>query len=319
MSYHFLFSLLFLFTLLFLFKISSVSPAPLPDETNGTITNGTQDRAASVGSSFGTAVINTQELTIFDYHDSQIYIYSALLNENENGATPQKWRFYYVPIMAPITDNTLGNDAWIWTVNSEVRLKLMLGNQEVEELARNAIIKKFPSEISQYSQFWTVTPLIIDSLMAYIVTGTTSPVQGVTPYRAVNPNSLTMTFRFESSSSSNAQLIMSKIKNGDYSIEIAFYFAGFKQVTTNLVSITADQLKNVLSKTVADGGNTNAQYIHRNQAAKFVGKYVTNVKKMIYIENANTNLTSLNNGLEDQFVSLLEQGKKNMARKMMIL
>jgi len=214
--------------------------------------------------------------------------------------------------MVPIIDNTRINDTWIWNVNSEIRMKLMVGNQQVQELARNAITEKYASQISQYSQFWTIAPLMIDSLMAYIVSGTTSPVQGVTPNRAVNPNSLTITFRFECSSPSNAQLIMSKIKDGDYSIEIAFYFAGFRQVTTNIMSITADQLKNVLSKTSADGGNTNSHYIHRNQAAKFVAKYITNVKKMIYIENANINLTSLNNDLEDQFISLLEQGKKDV-------
>ncbi|CAF4044707.1 unnamed protein product [Rotaria sordida] len=293
----------------------SVSSAPLLDETNSTRRSSTQARAASDDSSLGRAVVNTQELTISDYHGSQVYIYSAVSNENENKAEPQKWRFYYVPIMAPTIDNTLGNDTWIWDINSEIRLKLMLGNQEVQELARNAITKKYPSQVSQYSQLWTVAPLIIDSLMAYVASSTASPVQGVTPNRIVNPNSLTLTFRFECSSPSNAQLIMSKIKNGDYSTEIAFYFAGFKQVTTNLVSITADQLKNVLSKTAADGGNTNAQYIHRNQAAKFVAKYVTNVKKMIYVENANTNLTSLTNGLEDQFISMLEQGKKDVEKK----
>jgi hypothetical protein len=68
-------------------------------------------------------------------------------------------------------------------------------------------------------------------------------------------------------------------------------------------------LKSVSSKTTADGGNTDAKFIHRNQASKFVGQYVTNVKKMIYSENAEVDTQSLAKGLEDQFISLLQQGK----------
>ncbi|CAF3896706.1 unnamed protein product, partial [Rotaria sp. Silwood1] len=261
-------------------------------------------RAAS-DPSFATAIVNTQILTILYYHGAQVYIYSALSNENENKLTPQKWLFYYVPIMAPTQDS---NDSWIWLVNNEIRLKLMLGNQNVEELARKAIIDKYDLSITQYSKYWTVAPLIIDSLMAYIVDGATLPVAGVHPYRVVHPNSLILTFRFQCSENGTARQIIEKIKNGDYEIELAFYFAGFRQISTNLISITSDQLKNVLSKTIADGANANAQYIHRNQASKFVGNYVTNVKKMIYMENTNTNLSLLTNGLEEQFISLLQQG-----------
>ncbi|CAF1523447.1 unnamed protein product, partial [Rotaria sordida] len=214
-------------------------------------------RAAS-DPSFATAVVNTQILTILNYHGAQVYIYSALSNENENKLTPQKWVFYYVPIMAPTQDS---NDSWIWLVNNEIRLKLMLGNQNIEELARKAIIDKYDLRITQYSKYWTVAPLIIDSLMAYIVDGATLPVAGVHPYRVVHPNSLVLTFRFQCSENGTARQIIEKIKNSDYEIELAFYFAGFRQISTNLISITSDQLKNVLGKTIAGGANADAQYI----------------------------------------------------------
>ncbi|CAF1045207.1 unnamed protein product [Didymodactylos carnosus] len=326
MSHHSLSAVFFLFTLFFLFKVSIASAAALlpdivnnDDKTNETITSGTQARAASTDSSLATAVVNTQVLTIFQYQGTRVYVYSALSNENENKAEPQKWVFYYVPTMVPvIQQQQQGNkdtSSWVWSVNSEIRLALSVGTDETDELARQATIAKYSLSISQYSKYWTIAPLMIDSLMAYIVNAVSSPVQGVTPYRTVNPNSLTIIFRFECSSQSNAQLIIPKIKNGDYSIKIAFYFAGFNQVTTNFVSITAEQLKNVLSKTTADGGNTNAQYIHRNQAGKFVGKYLINVKKMMYVENSNANVTSLTDGFEEQFISLLEQGNSNVAQK----
>jgi len=78
-------------------------------------------------------------------------------------------------------------------------------------------------------------------------------------------------------------------------------------------TITGDQLKSVLSKTTADGGNTNPTYIHRNhQASKYVGRYVANVRKMMYIENPNTNLSQMTDGLEEQFTAMFQQGKKTM-------
>ncbi|CAF1332399.1 unnamed protein product [Adineta ricciae] len=248
----------------------------------------------------------TQILTIVDYKGSQVYIYGAISNENENKLTPQKWIFYYVPVMAR-SQNGLG-DRWIWSSNTEIRLTLMLGNPEIQELARKAIVDKYDPNVSQYSKSWTVAPLMIDSLTAFIVSGRASPVAGVHPYRVVHPNSLTMTFRFQCSSKETAELIAKKVANGDYEIEIAFYFAGFKHMTTNFFSITSDQLKSVLSKTIVDGGSITAQYIHRNQASKFIENYIANVKKMIYMENINAVTASLINDLEEQFISLLQQG-----------
>ncbi|CAF1603356.1 unnamed protein product [Rotaria magnacalcarata] len=149
---------------------------------------------------------------------------------------------------------------------------------------------------------------MIDSLTAYIVRGTNLPVEGVYPYKALHPNQLTMICRFQCSSAENANDIVKKIIDGYYEIEMAFRFAGFKQVSTNMISITSDQLKSVLSKTIADGGNKNAQYIHRNQGTSFLSKYFINVKKMIYMERENANMSSLSSGLNDQFISLLQQG-----------
>ncbi|CAF2774091.1 unnamed protein product [Rotaria sp. Silwood2] len=124
--------------------------------------------------------------------------------------------------------------------------------------------------------------------MAYIVRGADSPVEGVDPYKLVNPNQLTMTFRFQCSSQQIANETATKISDGEYEIQISFFFAGFKQVSTNLVSISSDQLRSVLSKTVADGGSTSA-------------------KKMIYMEKEDSISSMLINGLEDQFKASLDQ------------
>ncbi|CAM4755969.1 unnamed protein product [Rotaria magnacalcarata] len=243
--------------------------------TSGTpvMRNDTSRHLLGRKSSLATAIVNIQVLTVFSYQDNQIYVYHALSNENDNAQTPQKWIFYFVPIMLAFqTDNA--NDEWIFA----------------------------------YSKYWDVVPLMIDSLTAYIVRGTNLPVEGVYPYKALHPNQLTMICRFQCSSAENANDIVKKITDGYYEIEMAFRFAGFKQVSTNMISITSDQLKSVLSKTIADGGNKNAQYIHRNQGTSFLSKYFINVKKMIYMERENANMSSLSSGLNDQFISLLQQG-----------
>jgi hypothetical protein len=183
----------------------------------------------------------------------------------------------------------------------------MLANPGVEEQARKAIARKFDrEEVEKYSASWTVAPLMIDSMMAYIVRGSGSPVEGVHPYRAIHPNTSSIIFRFQCSTAETAEYIMRKLEDGSYEIEISFFFAGFKQVSTNLIAITDEQLKSVLSKTSADGGNTSVLYIHRSQLSNFVNKYSMNVKKMIYVENPHA--SGLTQGLEEQFLSLIHQG-----------
>ncbi len=76
-----------------------------------------------------------------------------------------------------------------------------------------------------------------------------------------------------------------------------------------MVSITRDSLKSVLAKTIADGGNTMATYIHRDQANKFVSSYLANVRKIIYKEDPTSNTSSLTAGLEEEFISLMQQGQ----------
>ncbi|CAF2537864.1 unnamed protein product [Rotaria sp. Silwood2] len=213
---------------------------------------GSQQANTYAARGLGDAIVNTHILTVFTYQGNQIYVYGAISNENENLQTPQKWIFYYVPVMLPV----LTANQWITSSENEIRATLTLGNDEVENLARRSIIKKYDYQtISQYSKYWDVAPLMIDSLTAFIIkSSTNTPVEGAHPFTAFHPNTLTMMFRFECSTQRRANDIIQLIRNGDYSIEIAFYFAGFKQITTNFVSITGSQMKSVFSKTIADGG-----------------------------------------------------------------
>ncbi|CAF2021266.1 unnamed protein product, partial [Rotaria magnacalcarata] len=190
-------------------------------------------------------------------------------------------------------------------------ITMLLGDDAVENMAREAISRKYNTKIGEYAKYWDIAPLMIDSLTAYIVQGTNSPIAGVEPYRAIHPNSLIMIFRFKCSTEGNARQIAEMIGSGEYEIEIAFYFAGFRQTSTSFVSITGDQLKAAASKTTADGENPNAQYIHRDQASKFIGKYTMNIKKLVYSESPEANTQALSDGLEVQFLSLLQQAMQD--------
>ncbi|CAF3326679.1 unnamed protein product [Rotaria sp. Silwood2] len=189
-------------------------------------------------------------------------------------------------------------------------MKLTLGNDQVEDAARRAIANRFNAGIvSNDSHFWIVAPLMIDSMTAFIVEVSGDSVEGISPFRLVHPNALAITFRYECSNENKTHEIVEKLIDGDYEIEVHFYFAGFKHVSSNIVSITGQHLKSVVSTTTADGGNSNAKYIHCAQANKFFGIYATNVKKLIYMEKPGVDISSLTSGLDEQFQSLFQQGK----------
>ena len=291
--------LLFAFGLLSLFTCAPIT------SSKDNITHHTSEQSSS--SSLGDAVVNVQHFTQFVYEGSQIYIYSAKLND-EYEHRPLKWSFYYVPVLQPLKSSN--TTEWVWSTKKEVRMKLQMGNDQVEDAARRAIARRFDTDVaSNYSRFWIVAPLMIDSLTAFIVKVSGDPVEGVAPFRLMHPNALTITFRYQCSNENTAYDIVEKLIDGDYEVEVNFYFAGFKHVSLNTASITGEHLKSVLSKTTADGGNSNAKYIHRTQANKFIGIYSTNVKKMIYLEKPGADVSALTSGLDEQFQALFQQGK----------
>lgn len=93
------------------------------------------------GRSLSDVKVNTQVLTIVTYKDSQVYIYSALSNENENKNAPRKWIFYFVPISVPSVTSDAKNK-WAFNVKKEVRVNLVLSNEDVKKLAKIEIMKK---------------------------------------------------------------------------------------------------------------------------------------------------------------------------------
>ena len=269
------------------------------------ITQYTSERSSS--SSLGDAVVNVQHFTQFTYDGNQVYVYSAKMND-EYEQQPLKWSFYYVPVLQPVKSSNTTD--WVWVAKKEARMKLTLGSDQIEDAARRAIARRFDVAVAnKYSQFWIVAPLMIDSVTAFVVKVSGEPVEGMAPYRLAHPSALVTMFRFECSHADVAHDIVEKLIDGDYEIEVNLYFAGFKHVSSNMISLTGEHLRSVLSKTTADGGNSNAKYIHREQAKKFIAKYTYNVRKMIYMERPTGDPSTLTSGLDEQFTALLHQGE----------
>ena len=256
----------------------------------------------------GNVVFNVHHFTQFVFDGNQIYVYSPKKND-ENVQQPQKWTFFYVPILQPVQAAPLL--PWVTVVGLEVRIRLALGTPAVEQAARRAIANQFGEELAnKYAQSWVIAPLMLDSFSAYVVTVGSTPVPGVIPFSIDNPNSNTITLRFICLTKEAALVIAVGLLTGTMDIEVSLYFSGMHRVKTNMITITATNLQSVLSKTIADGGGTNASYIHRDQASSFIAKYITNVKKLIYLEEPDVNISMLTHGLEEQLISLFQLGKK---------
>lgn len=167
--------LLLNFALLPLFAHASIVPS------KNNITQYASERSSS--SSLGDAVVNVQHFTQFTYEGSQVYVYSAKMND-EYEHQPLKWSFYYVFVLEPVKSSNTTD--WVWMNKKEVRMKLTLGNDQIEDAARRAIARRFDVTVTaNYSQFWIVAPLMIDSMTGFVVKVSGEPVEGVATYRLV--------------------------------------------------------------------------------------------------------------------------------------
>ena len=114
--------------------------------------------------SAGEVVFNTHHFTQFLYGDDQVYIYSPQKNA-DNILEPQKWAFYYIPVLQPV--KVQSDSHWVWVHKNEVRVRLALGTTDVEKAARKAISDQYDNEtVNQYSKQWVIAPLMMDSLSA---------------------------------------------------------------------------------------------------------------------------------------------------------
>jgi hypothetical protein len=255
--------------------------------------------------SFANAVVNSKILTSVKYMNTLVHVYRSASNE---GAKPAQWNFYYVPAMIPSLTDDSDKNSWIWATDKTVRMKLMEGNSDLEALIREAVKQKYEPEQAEHARKWVVAPLMIDSMTAFVTTSSGSPAAGVQTYTLVHPNPYVLSFKFECSSPELAVEVRQNILAETYEIKIAFFFAGFTQVSENLISITGDKIADVVSKTAADGNSNSPKFIHRSQKSKFVSAYSVNARQFVYMESPDSSTTSLTAGLREQFNTLFESG-----------
>jgi microcystin-dependent protein len=262
-----------------------------------------------------TSTVNTNILTMFSYENHYVYVYSALANQNDNLRFPERWMFYYVPIaMIPFRRSSEGSQPsteWLTTQENRIRVKILLGNEAITKLAREAIVQKFPTNMSTISKSWDVSPLMIDALTVSVVeSGTGEALPEVNHFEIPHPNGLVVTATFTCLNKEIAQKMLQNILNDVNDIEVAFQFAGFRQVSTSFISITSNKVKEVYKKTVVDGGGTQlTKYIHRGQVDKFAQDYLKNVRVVVYSEkDPESPSNSLVNVLLQRFMSVSRKG-----------
>ena len=257
-----------------------------------------QDHSLARGS------VNVQILTEFEYDNKRIFVYAARSNTDDN---PRTWQFFYVPVLQPVQPS---NSEWVRTEDNKVCFDLITGDDDIRTVAKTAIMRKFKEELTtNFSESWDITPLMIDSLVAYIVRATHTPVHGVLNFQLIHPNHLIIPFCFQSINATRAVQVKDALLKGGYKVEIAFYFDGFYTVDTNMFSITGGHLKEVLNSVSGDGTAQNVSYIHRSQGSKFIAHYLSRIQQVAYRETDAGNKTDSMSDIQQQFMNLFEQSK----------
>jgi hypothetical protein len=234
-----------------------------------------------------------------------VSVYASQSNEGVTSGGILK--FFHVPLMFPIINAEEKN--WIWIPKAEnytqIVISLATSNDEFTKLVHDFIM----NDSTKKNYKVNIAPLVINSLTAIIVSAIGDPISGIHPVHFINPNHISLKFRFQCSSADKAQAAMNQILDGNYNMELSIHYTGLYTLSMNMIKITGKTLKTIISSTTADGGNTSARYIHRTQASKFVSNYMANVKKTIYIENPTADAQLMIAGLEDQFKTLIQLGK----------
>lgn len=211
-----------------------------------------------------------------------------------------------MPIALPVHDD---QSTWAWADKKEVRIKLLLGNEQSDEAALAAIKRKYGPEITAHASSWDVSPLVVDSMNAFIVKNIDSPIEGTAPYRRINVNAKSVVLKFSCTSQETAQVISRGLINGDYDVQIAFHFSSRIELGMNISSATAENLSDALNHTIIDGGNANIQFIHQSQIGDFIRMYTNNLAALIFKEKF-TNTSELLTNLQKEFETRTVAGKR---------
>lgn len=239
--------------------------------------------------------VNTNVYDAVKYNERIVYVYASMTNDAENRQTPSKWIFFYVPLMWPIEyESTSPAKKWIELAKyNRIKIHLTQGDEKLEQIIRETLASKVNESIASHASKWTILPLMIDSLTAYIVKGKYH-VAAIEHCDIVNPSSYTIKLVFRYAPEEEGEDIIEKVLERDYEIELAIRFSGFAKGVKNVVSYSYESFQKALSEKFADGP-ASPKYILRSQKNLFAQEITTKTQEMIYSEDQNrlANLESL--------------------------
>ena len=200
-------------------------------------------------------------LDILFYGQRNVTIYASASNPSRD---PKAWVFWYDPLF--IFDSSKD----IHQFNDYVRFRFSFAAPDFDQLARTAILSKMHPDVAQFSLFWAIEPLPIDTLNVYVVNQKALPIPAIYPCtRSKISGIATHECQFQSSSMLTADWMTQNILCGKLKFQLEYYI----QSTTRPISIpsslvTVFNLQGLRTSFARDG-----KYIHPSQGKQLLGKY----------------------------------------------
>ncbi|CAF1343195.1 unnamed protein product [Adineta steineri] len=267
------------------------------------------NNSSSEHTDLATSALNVHMYFQILYQGHYLSVYESQSNTDvKSGGT---LKFFHVPLMFPSIHKT--KKKWIWLDTSRTRLSVSFATTDKEIIA--LVTKHVERDKVKTGYQYSIAPMIMASVTAAIVNADGSVIPGIAPVRFPNPTHIALVFCFKCTSAEQGEATLNNILDGKDSIAMSIFFSGLHNVSMNVVKITSETLRRVASKTTADGGNTNAQFIQRKQANKFVNSYMANVEKLVYTEKSNAETQMILNDLQDQFKTLMQQAMETSAQQ----
>jgi len=197
------------------------------------------------------------------YAQRNISIYVSASNPSRE---PKEWKFWYDPLI--VFDASKD----IFQYNEQVRFSFSISSNEFEQIARKTIITNMNPDVEQFSMFWIIEPLPIDTLTIYIVDSLLHPIQAIEPCSKTKLHGLSkFECQFQTSSMTIANSMKEKILCGKHHLQF-YYYIKPKYVPPRLA--TRYNLMNLRSKFLTK------KYLHQRQEEQFLKEYFLEIQSI---------------------------------------
>lgn len=202
-------------------------------------------------------------LTIVLYAQRNLTIYASARNPSRD---PKQWLFWYDPLV--VFDSAKD----IIQYNEQVRFQFSIASAEFEDIARKTIMSLMHPDVQQFSLFWIIDPLPIDTLTIYVVDQLFLPIPAIEP---CTKERLHDDARYECQFQTSSMIIANAMKEHILCGKIQFqleYYIRPRYVPSRIAS--RSKLMNLRSKF-----QTN-KYIHQRQEDQLIEDYFLAVQSI---------------------------------------